>query len=95
MYTNIWEQTKEIAVLRAMGIGRCTHAARIFEPFALHRSPVCARALARPPTLGAVIRIYVYEAFVLSVAAASLGIVMGSVLGAERIVPRAVAPATD
>jgi ABC-type antimicrobial peptide transport system permease subunit len=52
MYTNIFEQSKEIAILRAMGLRQTQ-----------------------------IVKIYVYEAFTLTLAASLLGIVIGALMG--------------
>jgi len=55
MYTNIFEQSKEIAILRAMGMTRSQ-----------------------------IVRIYIYEAFVLVMAASVLGVMIGTIMGMHR-----------
>ena len=52
MFTNIWEQSKEIGILRAVGMTRWQ-----------------------------ITRLYVYEAFILVLAASMFGLVIGVVLG--------------
>lgn len=51
MYTNVFEQAKEIGILRALGMGRFM-----------------------------IVRLFVYEAFVMIVAASMLGIAIGTVI---------------
>jgi ABC-type antimicrobial peptide transport system permease subunit len=61
MFTNIYEQSKEIGILRAVG---------------------CKRHF--------IIRLYVYEAFVLVVASSFLGIMIGVVVGYTMVIQRAL-----